>query len=65
MDDTVSLADAADFLGVDLAVMRALLKHQRVPGAYDMEDDGWLIPRASIVAFTAERDAVPGTEPGR
>jgi hypothetical protein len=65
VDDTVSLPEAAEFLGVDLAVMRALLKHQRVPGAYDMEDDGWLIPRASIVAFKAERDAVPGTEPGR
>jgi hypothetical protein len=37
--------------------MEALLKHQRVPGAYDMNEDGWLIPRAAIVAFAAERDA--------
>jgi hypothetical protein len=57
MDDTVTLEEAAALLGVDLAIMRALLKHQRVPGAYDMEDDGWLIPRASVVAFAAERDA--------
>jgi|GEM_PF-4148295 len=59
--DAVSLEEAAALLGVDLAVMGALLKHQRVPGAYDMDDHGWLIPRRAIEAFAAERGAVPAT----
>jgi hypothetical protein len=57
VDDTVSLSEAANLLGVGLPVMRALLKHQRVPGAYEMDDELWLIPRASVFAFAAERDA--------
>jgi hypothetical protein len=55
--DEVSIDEAAATLGVSLEIMRALLKHQRVTGAYELDDEHWLIPRASVVAFQAERDA--------
>lgn len=57
MADTVSLEQAATSLGVSREVMRALLKHQRVTGAYELDEDHWLIPRASVAAFAAERAA--------
>lgn len=57
LHDTVSLEQAAETLGVPVTVMRALVMHQRVPGAYAMGADGWLIPRAAVAAFLAERAA--------
>jgi hypothetical protein len=55
--ETVTLEEAAQALEVSLEIMRALLKHQRVTGAYELDDEHWLIPRASVVAFQAERAA--------
>jgi hypothetical protein len=55
--ETVSIDEAAATLGVPLEIMRALLKHQRVTGAYELDDEHWLIPRASVEAFAAERAA--------
>jgi hypothetical protein len=62
VSDTVSLDEAAAALEVPLEIMRALLKHQRVTGAYELDDEHWLIPRASIVAFAAERAAERATD---
>ena len=57
MHDAVSLEQAAEALEVPVSIMRALLRHQRVPGAYELGADGWLIPRAAVAAFLAERAA--------
>jgi len=54
VDETVTIEEAAALLGVRVPVMQALLRHQRVPGAYDMNEEGWLIPRAAIQAFAAQ-----------
>lgn len=53
----VTIEQAAAALEVPLEVMRALLKHQRVPGAYELDEHQWQIPAASVAAFAAERDA--------
>jgi hypothetical protein len=60
----LTVAQAATELGLRPEVVTALVRHQRIYGAYTPDAGPWLLPRDAVESYRAERAAEGDPPPG-